>query len=47
VENSASYAKQAYKPFFKRPIFQGLILVIVAAALDYFDYGLLVSRLFN
>lgn len=47
VDRSESYAQNAYKPFLHRPVFQGLILVIAAAALDYSDYGSLVMKLFK
>ncbi|WP_026601352.1 hypothetical protein [Methylomonas sp. 11b] len=32
------YAEDTYKPFVQRPIFQGVLLIIMAAAIGYTDY---------
>ncbi|MGD0961617.1 MAG: hypothetical protein ABSB19_17545 [Methylomonas sp.] len=39
------YAAGAYKPFFKRPIFQGCLLLILTVAIGYSDYSTLVMTL--
>lgn len=47
IEGSKSFAEMAYKPFIQRPFFQGMMLVIIAAAIDYSDYSTLVMKLFK
>ncbi|MDX8126426.1 hypothetical protein QLH52_03980 [Methylomonas sp. OY6] len=37
-ELAERYAEGTYKPFVQRPIFQGMLLIIVAAAIGYTDY---------
>jgi hypothetical protein len=47
VERSEQYAELAYKPFLHRPIFQGMMLVLIAVALDYSDYSTLMLKIFK
>ena len=46
VAMTEEYAADAYKPFLQRPLFLGLLVLIISMAIGYSDYAALMAKLF-